>query len=249
MSSPRPIAPSSGRRRLRSVKRTQRVQWMQRFMIVLTSGPMYLSSTARLFSCEARAAVDAVGHRLVLQVALAALVADRAVERVVDQQELHHALRAPSSPSATVNISGGSPFGPGRQVAHAHGAGRDGFGGPPFTSTRHMRQLPAIDSRSWKQKRGISAPAASHACSSVYRSAGTSISMPSTLSFGHVVPPVLRRVLVRERHAASRRGLPPRLVCASMRSSISCGNAGSGPGPARPPRRRARRSCGPRPAW
>ena len=24
-----------------------------------------------------------------------------------------------------------------------------GFGGPGFTSTRHMRQLPAIDSRSW----------------------------------------------------------------------------------------------------
>src|SRR4051812_12902890 len=44
-----------------------------------------------------------------------------------------------------------------------------------------MRQLPAIESRSWKQKRGISAPAASHACSSVY-SAGTSISLPSTMS-------------------------------------------------------------------
>ena len=34
----------------------------------------------------------AVGHRLVLQGALAALVADRAVERVVDQQELHDPL-------------------------------------------------------------------------------------------------------------------------------------------------------------
>jgi hypothetical protein len=31
-----------------------------------------------------------------------------------------------------------------------------------------MRQLPAIDSRSWKQKRGISAPAASQAWSRVY---------------------------------------------------------------------------------
>ncbi len=38
---------------------------------------------------EARA-VTAIGHRLILQVALAALVADRAVERVVDEQELHH---------------------------------------------------------------------------------------------------------------------------------------------------------------
>src|SRR5437764_9937780 len=52
----------------------------------------------------------------------------------------------------------------------------------PCTSIRHMRQLPAIDSRSWKQKRGISAPAASHACSSV-NSGGTSISLPSMTSF------------------------------------------------------------------
>ena len=43
-----------------------------------------------------------------------------------------------------------------------------------------MRQLPAIDSRSWKQKRGISAPAASAACSSVY-SGGTSTSVPSMM--------------------------------------------------------------------
>src|SRR5882757_7936341 len=55
-----------------------------------------------------------------------------------------------------------------------------GFG-MPCTSIRHMRQLPAIESRSWKQKRGISAPAASHACSSV-NSGGTSISLPSTMS-------------------------------------------------------------------
>src|SRR6185437_14963091 len=55
-----------------------------------------------------------------------------------------------------------------------------GFG-LPATSIRHMRQLPAIESRSWKQKRGISAPAASQAWSSVY-SGGTSISVPSTMS-------------------------------------------------------------------
>jgi hypothetical protein len=34
----------------------------------------------------------AIAHRQVLQLAFAALVADRAVERVVDEQELHHAL-------------------------------------------------------------------------------------------------------------------------------------------------------------
>ena len=36
--------------------------------------------------------VDAIGHRLILQVAFAALVTDRAIERVVDQEELHHAF-------------------------------------------------------------------------------------------------------------------------------------------------------------
>src|SRR5206468_10154512 len=34
----------------------------------------------------------AVAHRQILQLAFAALVADRAIERVVDEQELHHAL-------------------------------------------------------------------------------------------------------------------------------------------------------------
>ena len=40
---------------------------------------------------EARG-VDPVAHRLVLQIALAALVADRAIQRVVDQQKFHHAF-------------------------------------------------------------------------------------------------------------------------------------------------------------
>src|SRR5262249_47402578 len=38
------------------------------------------------------AGVDAIRHGLVLQVAFAPLVADRAVERMIDQQELHHPL-------------------------------------------------------------------------------------------------------------------------------------------------------------
>src|SRR5438105_2859115 len=75
---------------------------------------------------------------------------------------------------------GGSPLGPGRQSRTPQAQDATGLG-EPTSSTRHMRQLPAIDSRSWKQKRGISAPAASHACSSVY-SGGTSISVPSTIS-------------------------------------------------------------------
>ena len=38
------------------------------------------------------AGVEAVGHGLILQIAFAALVADRAIERVIDQQEFHHAF-------------------------------------------------------------------------------------------------------------------------------------------------------------
>ena len=52
MSSPRPIAPMSPVPATSEVKRTQRVQWMQRFMEVRTKTPMYLSSTARLFSAK-----------------------------------------------------------------------------------------------------------------------------------------------------------------------------------------------------
>src|SRR5438105_14318003 len=79
-----------------------------------------------------------------------------------------------------VLTSGGSPFGPGRQSRTAQAQLATGLG-EPTSSTRHMRQLPAIDRRSWKQNRGISAPAASHAWSSVY-SGETSISLPSTIS-------------------------------------------------------------------
>ena len=70
------------------------------------------------------AAVDAVGHGLVLQVALAALVADGAIERVIDEQELHH-------PFARLlhHLRLGEHFrrlavGTGTQVAHRHGTAR-----------------------------------------------------------------------------------------------------------------------------
>ena len=76
----------------------------------------------------------------------------------------------PSRALRTIGVlvftSGGSPLGPGRQSRTPQAQDATGLG-EPLSSTRHMRQLPAIESRSWKQKRGISAPAASHACSSV----------------------------------------------------------------------------------
>ncbi len=50
MSSPRPMAPSSGTPATSVAKRMQRVQWMQRVITVFTKAPIYFSSTARLFS-------------------------------------------------------------------------------------------------------------------------------------------------------------------------------------------------------
>ena len=91
MSSPRPMAPSSGTPATSVAKRMHRVHWMQRFMIVFTSGADIFVLDRALVLGEA-AGIDAVGHRLILQIALAALIADRAIERMVDQQKLHHAF-------------------------------------------------------------------------------------------------------------------------------------------------------------
>ena len=54
-------------------------------------GPQILVGDAALVLGEARM-IGAVEQGQVLQVALAALIADRAVERVIDQQDLEHAL-------------------------------------------------------------------------------------------------------------------------------------------------------------
>ena len=50
MFSPREVAPSSDTPATSDAKRTQRVHRMQRVITVLTSGPRYLSCTARLLS-------------------------------------------------------------------------------------------------------------------------------------------------------------------------------------------------------
>ena len=133
------VAPSSATPATSSRKRMQRVQWMQRFMLVLTSGPRSLSFTARLFSLIA-AAVEAIGHRLVLQVALAALIADRAIERMIDQQELHHALAR----LLRLGAVGVDHHAVGRAAWRSDAIGFGAFS----CSTRHMRQLPAIARRS-----------------------------------------------------------------------------------------------------
>jgi hypothetical protein len=109
---------------------------MQRVMSVEISGPEVLVLDDALALAVARD-VAAEAHREVLQLALAALVADRAVERVVDEQELHRRLL------------GSDGLRRAREDLHAFGTGvaQAGSGFGAFsTSTRHMRQLAAIDS-------------------------------------------------------------------------------------------------------
>ena len=73
-------------------------------------------------------AADAVGHRLVLQVALAALVADGAVERMIDEQELHHAFARGLDERAIGEDLARRAVLVGRQIGDAHGARGDGLG-------------------------------------------------------------------------------------------------------------------------
>ena len=57
-------------------------------MSVETKGPRFLSLTTRLRFAEARnVAAEAQGQ--ILQLALAALIADRTIERMIDEQKFH----------------------------------------------------------------------------------------------------------------------------------------------------------------
>jgi len=118
-----------------------------RFMLVLTSGPENPCRGPRAVLLEAPR-VEAVGHRLILQIALAALVADRAVERLIDEQELITPLRAFCARSDLVWIT---------MLSAAHRAGRDRLRCLLLLDEAH----PAIAGDrqpSWKQKCGTSTP-------------------------------------------------------------------------------------------
>jgi hypothetical protein len=81
----------------------------------------------RALGLAVAAEIHAIGHRLVLQVALAALVADRAIERVVDEQELHHPLARLLDHGRVGLDHRRLAFRAGAQVAHLHRAGGGGF--------------------------------------------------------------------------------------------------------------------------
>ena len=99
-----------------------------------------LLGTGRLFSLN-REWSWTVKERDVLQIALAALVADRAFEGMIDQQEFEDtASLALWTIGVSVLIT----------IPSAAGIAQEAIGFGDFSiSTRHMRQLPAMFSRGW----------------------------------------------------------------------------------------------------
>jgi hypothetical protein len=116
-------------------KRTQRAVDAAVISFMEISGPTSLGRPRAFLRRSARP--TAVAHGQILQLALAALVADRAVQRVVDEQELHHRL---------LRLDGLVALGA-HDHALRHRVAQAGMGLGAFsTSTRHMRQLAAMDS-------------------------------------------------------------------------------------------------------
>ena len=82
----------------------------------------------RAFVLLIAACIDAIGHRLVLQIAFAALIADRTVERMVDQQKFHHAFARLLHHRSLGIKNLRRPILVRWQILHAHGAGGLRFG-------------------------------------------------------------------------------------------------------------------------
>ena len=124
------------------MKRTQRVQRMQRSWSSTTSGPEHLALALQdLRHVEARGLV-VVLHVVVLQLALTGLVADGAVHRVVEEQELQHRALLVLHPRR-VGLDR-------HALGDRHLAGRHQLAPGAFdTSTRHIRQLAAMERRGW----------------------------------------------------------------------------------------------------
>ena len=180
------------------------------------------------------AEVAAVGHRLVLQVALAALIADGAIQRVIDEQELHHPF-----PRLLDLLRIGADH---HAVRRRHGAGRDGL-----RRALHLHQAHAAvagDGEPVVEAEVRDLLAGCHA-GLHHRRAGLDRDLgavdgerrhrPASSGCGRCVGCWKRRQ--QRRRSPSRRG------CASR---APAGSGGSGPAPATPRHRRARRSCVPR---
>ena len=147
MSSPRPMAPSSSTPATSVMNRTQRVQWMQRVMWVLMRGPRYFSSTARLFSskrvtplpkamawsCRSHSPPwSQIGQSSGWLISRNSITPSRAFFTMAERVSIIFGL-----PS----LLGGRSLTPMAQEAIGLGM--------PSTWIRHIRQLPAMERRSW----------------------------------------------------------------------------------------------------
>jgi hypothetical protein len=72
------------------------------------------------FGFAVAAEINAIGHGLILQIAFAALIADRAIQRVVDQQEFHHTLTGLFDHRAVGFDNRRLAFGTGAQILDLH---------------------------------------------------------------------------------------------------------------------------------
>ena len=84
---------------------------------------IFVLDRALVFGEAAR--VNAIAHRLILQVALATLIANRAIQGVVDQQKLHHAFTRLLYHWRARRDYRRLALGTGTAIAHAPGAARD----------------------------------------------------------------------------------------------------------------------------
>ena len=174
------------------------------------------------------AAVETVGHRLILQVALAALVADRAIQRMVDQQEFHHALA---------------------RLLHGRGLGEDLLlvGDRQCAARLRLRRAGLHLDEAHPAVAGDRQPVvvaearnldARQLTGLQHGDAGRHLQLDAVdLDLGHCLLP------------APPTRLPVFRCARGCGAPSRAGNAGSGPGSATPPRRPARRSCGLPPAW
>ena len=167
-------------------------------------------------------AVAAVGHRLVLQVAFAALVADRTIQRVVDEQEFHHSLARRLRR---------------RRVGMDHHA----------LGTRHRAACDRLG-RFFHLDQAHAAVARDREPLVVAEMGHLDAHLLARLEYGRAGLDLdLDAVDAQRRHSVPRPLTRPR-----SRGAPRCaprargGNDGSGPAPARRRRRPARRWCGPR---
>ena len=87
-------------------------------------GPEIFVLDRALIVLEA-AGVEAISHGLILQIALPALVADRAVERMIDEQEFEHALAGLLDRLRAGDDGWRRAVARGPKIVDAHGAGGD----------------------------------------------------------------------------------------------------------------------------